>query len=450
MARVKRGEDIATTRQPSSRAHAGVGYEVTVVDGPEAGRSLSLEPCAPRRVLIGTSPACELRLADTMVSRRHAALEFDGLRLSVTDLDSTNGTFVNEVSVTGAFLRGGETLRFGTTTARVELRAFDAAASDQGPNQPASAGGFARMVGASARMRLVFALAERLAASEVPFVVEGETGTGKEIISECIHERGRRAAGPFVVFDCAATPRSATQEVLFGDRTGRPGMFELAHGGTLVFDEIGSLDLDAQAALLRAIERGEIRRVGDAQLVQVDVRATATTSRDLDKLVETGAFREDLFFRLAVGRIDLPPLRRRLDDVPLLVSHFFRLQTGSPDTPPEFFERFQDYHWPGNVRELANAVARFVALGPDESLSARVRQPGAHGTLAASAEPGNPIARVLEENLAYPQAKQRVLDAFDRAYVARVLAAHNGNVARAAAASGIARRYFQMIRARQR
>jgi DNA-binding NtrC family response regulator len=126
------------------------------------------------------------------------------------------------------------------------------------------------------------------------------------------------------------------------------------------------------------------------------------------------------------------------------------LQTGSPDTPPEFFERFQDYHWPGNVRELANAVARFVALGPDESLAARVRQPGAHGALAASTEAGDPIARALEENLAYPQAKQRVLDAFDRAYVDRVLAAHNGNVARAAAASGIARRYFQMIRARQR
>jgi DNA-binding NtrC family response regulator len=459
MARATKGDEVATTRQAQQAVFAGVGFVLTVTDGPHAGRSITMDASDSRRVLVGTGPACDLRLTDPMMSRRHAALEFGDLRLIVTDLESTNGTFVNDVSISGAFLQGGETLRLGATSLRAELRALTHQAhdADDTPAPGRSAEGdeatpFGRMVGGSARMRAVFSIARRLAASDVPVVVEGETGAGKEITSECIHEASARAAGPFIVFDCASVPRSATQEVLFGDRSGRLGVFELAAGGTLLLDEIGALDLEAQAALLRAIERGEVRRVGASDVVRVDVRTIATTSRDLDKLVEAGKFRDDLFFRLAVGRIELPPLRRRLDDVPPLTAHFFRLATGSPIVPEEFEQRFLDYDWPGNVRELANAVARFVALGPAEPLATRVRQRVGPGARAAADDEvrGDVISQVLADDLAFPQARQRVLDAFERAYVDRVLAAHNGNVLRAAAASGIARRYFQLIRARQR
>jgi DNA-binding NtrC family response regulator len=378
-----------------------------------------------------------------MVSRRHAALELTGLRLTITDLDSTNGTAVNDVSVANAFLNGGEIIRLGETSLRVELRASGAASEETAP-------AFGRLVGGSPRMRVVFAVCHRLAASDVPVVIEGETGTGKELVAECLHEASARASGPFVVFDCAATPRQTTEAALFGEREpARMGVFELANGGTLLLDEIGDLDLAVQGALLRVIERGELKRLGDERFTRVSVRTLAVTSRDLEKLVEAGRFREDLFFRLAVGRVDLPPLRRRPGDVPLLAQHFFRALTGSPTVPRDFYDRFQDYHWPGNVRELQNAVARFVALGPTASL---VGQRARHaGAASRKKEPsGDVFSQVLEENLPFTQARQRVLDAFERVYVERLLAAHGGNVARAAAASGIARRYFQLLRARQR
>jgi DNA-binding NtrC family response regulator len=296
-------------------------------------------------------------------------------------------------------------------------------------------------------MRVVFAVCQRLAAADVPVVIEGETGTGKELVAECLHEASARAAGPFVVFDCAATPRHLTEAALFGERdAAKVGVFELANGGTLLLDEIGDLDLAAQGALLRVIERGELRRLGDDRVTKVSVRTLAATSRDLDKLVETGKFRDDLFFRLAVGRVDLPPLRRRAGDVPLLAEHFFRALAAAA-APRDFFDRYEDYHWPGNVRELQNAVARFVALGPAAAL---VGQRARHAVGAARSEPpADVLTQVLEANLPFTQARQRVLDAFEHAYVERLLAAHGGNVARAAAASGIARRYFQLLRARQ-
>jgi DNA-binding NtrC family response regulator len=313
-------------------------------------------------------------------------------------------------------------------------------------------------------MRRLYPLCERLAASSVPVIVEGETGTGKEALAEALHEAGPRAAYPFVVFDCTAVSANLVESELFGHERGaftgasaaRKGMFELAEGGTLLIDEIGDLDLSLQAKLLRAVERSEVRRVGGSKPVRCQVRLLAATRRDLEREVQAGRFRDDLFHRLAVARIELPPLRRRREDIPLLARHFWR-ELGGPaeGPPPGLLEAWADRVWPGNVRELRNAVARRIALGeldrPGRSGVSPSDGPSVgEGGGAGDAGDGEvEIGAVLAMNLPYPKARRAVLDAFVRRYVERALAASGGNVAAAAAASGIARRYFQLLRDRR-
>jgi two-component system response regulator HydG len=417
-------------------------FTLVVTEGPDVGQTLLLDGSQPSRVLLGQSPACELRLSDPLVSRRHVALEIVGHRLHLTDLGSTNGTLVDRLSVMDASLEGSETIRVGSTTIRVEL----------GPAPPpgnlSTATSFGRVIGWSREMRRLYPLAARLAAADVPIIIEGETGTGKEVLAEALHEQGGRAAEAFVVFDCTAVPGNLVESELFGHERGaftgavaaRKGVFEQAHGGTLLIDEIGDLDLTLQPKLLRAIERSEIRRVGGDKWTRVDVRVLAATRRDLDREVQAGRFRDDLFHRLAVGRIELPPLRQRRGDVPLLARHFAE-QMGKTerDLPSGLLSSWEDYAWPGNVRELRNAVARYLALGEFAHLE-QVRE--------EVAEPGDAIARVLTQRLPLIQARQCVVDEFERRYVKQVLGEHGGNVAKAAAASGIGRRYFDVIRSR--
>jgi transcriptional regulator with PAS, ATPase and Fis domain len=311
---------------------------------------------------------------------------------------------------------------------------------------------FGRVVGASPEMRRLYPLCERLASSDVPVVIEGETGTGKELLAEAIHEESRRAEGPFVVFDCTTVAANLLESTLFGHERGaftgavatRRGVFELAHTGTLLIDEIGDLDGPLQAKLLRAIERSEIVRVGGEKYIKVDVRVMAATRRDLDKEVQAGRFRDDLFYRLAVARIELPPLRARRGDVQVLGRYFWdQLGDGHTPIPDDLLRRFEEYAWPGNVRELQNTIARRIALGELATLeTTRAGEP-------ADVTRGDVLAETLALDLPFPAAKQRVVDAFERAYLERVLARHNGNVVRAAAASGIARRYFYVIKSRQ-
>lgn len=292
--------------------------------------------------------------------------------------------------------------------------------------------------------------------------VEGETGTGKEVLGEALHDQGARAAGPFVVFDCTAVPPSLMESELFGHERGaftgavasRRGVFEKASGGTLFIDEIGDLDLTLQPKLLRAIERSAVRRVGGDAWIDVNVRVIAATRRDLDAEVQVGRFRDDLFYRLAVTRIELPPLRRRSGDITLLARHFWKVLGGSEaDAPPyDLLQRYEAYAWPGNVRELHNAVARQLALGElAQGLAAGGGPIGPVDALAAPAQApaGDFIEEVIALGLPLARGRERVVDEYERRYVERVLARHGGNVRRAAAASGIARRYFQLLRARQ-
>jgi transcriptional regulator with GAF, ATPase, and Fis domain len=424
-------------------------FVLTVVEGPDSGASCRLDGAQPSRLLVGQSPACELRLTDSTVSRRHAAFEVTDNELHFSDLGSTNRSYIGGFAVVDAYLHGGEVIRMGKTAIRVERL-------EGSRDVPmATATRFGRVVGASLEMRRLYPLCQRVAASQIPVVIEGETGTGKEVLAESLHEAGPRAGGPFMVFDCTAVPPSLVESELFGHERGaftgavttRKGIFEQAHGGTLFIDEIGDLDIALQPKLLRAIERSEVRRVGGDRWLPVDVRIVAATRRDLDREVQAGRFRDDLFFRLAVARIELPPLRARRGDVAVLASHFWKRLGGADGSLPfELLRQYEDYGWPGNVRELHNAVARRLALGDTEPQRSPKSAPSEPAVGVRSG--GDFIDDVVAMQLSLPNARQRVIDELERRYVERVVALHGGNISRAAAASGLAHRYFQKIRAR--
>ena len=423
-------------------------FAIRVEEGPDAGLTLRVDGRSPQRLLVGQSPSCELRLTDRAVSRRHLALEAAGTYLRVTDLSSTNGTRVNEVRIVEAMLVGGERVRIGDTVLSITP-------SERSLVALSPATGFGILVGASPEMRKLYPLCQKLAAADVPVVIEGETGTGKEVLAEALHEASPRAAAPFVVFDCTAMPANLLEAALFGHERGaftgatetRKGVFEQAHEGTLFLDEIGDLELSLQAKLLRALERSEVRRLGGDRWIKVDVRILAATRRNLDEEVQRGRFRDDLFFRLAVARVELPPLRKRTGDVTALARFFCEDLGGDPASlSPELVARLEAYAWPGNVRELRNSIARHLALG-------ELREVGAlRSTIPPPPSPasttGDLVERVLAESLPFVRARERLLEEFGRRYVEHALDAHDGNVTHAARASGLGRRYFQTIRSR--
>ena len=437
--------------EPPQRDDCDAAFLLEVSGDAETGTRVTVRMSDPQRLLIGSSPACDIRLSDRLVSRRHAAVEVVGRRLRLTDLGSTNGTTVGGLAIGEAFLRGGEAVCVGETVLQVSR-------VEGGPRQSiANAMRFGSVIGGSLEMRRLYPLCERLAASTVPLVIEGETGTGKERLAEAIHECGPRAQGPFVVFDCTCVTSTLAESALFGHERGaftgavgsRKGVFELADGGTLFIDEIGDLELSLQAKLLRAIEKKEVQRIGSERWQRADVRVIAATRRDLDREVQAGRFRDDLFYRLAIARIELPPLRNRPGDVGLLARHFWRTCGGEGAPPERFLSTLEAYAWPGNVRELYNSVVRRVALGELESLESAEDAAQASPVASPGGPPDDEIERILACELPFPRARDELLARFEHRYIERLLSRYGGSVTRAAAASGIALRYFQRIRARQ-
>jgi transcriptional regulator with GAF, ATPase, and Fis domain len=439
------GEHSTIARPSAPPTPAPQLRRVVIVEGPDAGSTFALDRNAPTRILLGTSPACELRLTDPTVSRRHCSLEPAGQRYKIRDFGSTNGTFVDGVAIVEAFVRGDEVVRVGSSALRFESE------SVVEPSPLPSAVRFGRVLGASVAMRRLYPLCERVSKSRVHLIIEGETGTGKEVLAESIHEAGQ--GGPFVVFDCTTVSPHLVESQLFGHERGaftgavaaHPGVFEEANGGTLLVDEIGDLDMALQAKLLRVIDRGELRRVGGQKGISVNVRIIAATRRDLDKAIAADRFRDDLFHRLAIARLEMPPLRDRHGDVTLLARHFATEMGAEPAIlSAEVLERFNDYAWPGNVRELRNAVARLIALG-----DVVVRPQPASRPADATSTSGDWLEAILRDTPAFALARRKALDEFERRYVERILAAHGGNVAHAARASGLALRYFRLVKARQ-
>lgn len=416
-------------------------FSVTVTAGPDVGASIRLDGSSAR-ALVGTSEACDLRLSDRAVSRRHAGFDVVDARLRIVDLSSRNGTFVNGVAVVDAYVGGGESVQLGATTLRVAVISNDHEVSLPTTTE------FGDYIGASTEMRRLYPLIERIAATNLPTLIEGETGTGKEVLAEAIHDRGPRAQGPFVVFDCTAVPPSLIEAELFGHEKGaftgasaaHPGVVEQAHGGTLFIDEIGDLEPSMQPKLLRILDRQEIRRIGGHASIRVDVRILAATRRNLEEEVAAGRFRDDLFHRLVIGRVLLPPLRHRKGDVTVLARAFAE-QLGAPSgsIPPDVLARWEAHPWPGNIRELRGAVSRFLALGQLTPVTSETHPPPSSRDV---------IDQLLAQHLTLPEARRRLTAIFERRYVEHALQRSGGNVSKAAEASGIARRHFQTLKSK--
>ena len=443
-------EVTSAIRSPQQRQIRLRRLRLTCTVGPEAGRSWQIEQDVVR---LGALDSGDVVLTDATVSRRHAELVRTREGILLRDLGSTNGTFVGPVRIKEVFLGPDTRFKLGRTELifSPEDEVIEVA--------PSREDRFEGLVGASVAMREIFGILERVAPTNLTVLITGETGTGKELASRAVHLRSHRANGNFVVFDCGAAPENLIESELFGHKRGaftgavdsRPGVFEQADGGTIFLDEIGELPLDLQPKLLRVLEQRELRRIGDNQTRQIDVRVVAATNRDLRREVEAGRFREDLYYRLAVVELQLPPLRERISDLPHLVAHVLRRSDhGSTvhSIAREVMEVFESYHWPGNVRELANVVERAIPFsdGPEISLSAlppslrgtarapRVAQPAASSTAAAGL-----VAEALADR-PFKDAKDQLIEAFEKEYLIDLLDRHDGNVSKAARAADMDRK----------
>jgi transcriptional regulator with PAS, ATPase and Fis domain len=439
----KDGDSLRTHPGPATREAAtdhGTGFPVrrfrlVAAAGIDAGAIYVSEA---ERAIVGTHQTCDFVLHDPTVSRFHCEIlpqPDGGLRLR--DLDSTNGTTVDGVRVVEVWLRDGAVIGVGDTQLRVHV------AADQVNVAVSEREEFGVMVGRSVAIRRSFALLERAAASDATVLLEGETGTGKELAAESIHRESSRKEGPFVVIDCGAIPSDLLESELFGHERGaftgavsaRDGAFEAARGGTIFLDEIGELSADLQPKLLRVLEKREVKRVGANRYHPVDVRVVAATHRDLRAEVNAGRFRSDLYYRLAVLDVRLPPLRERREDLPLLVDRILAAQTDAASAAavrtPELFVELERHLWPGNVRELRNYLERCVALREAAPLP--------------SSPSGGAAAPMVDLRQPLKVAREAWLRPFEHEYLERMLKEHKGNVAAAARAAGIDRITFYRL-----
>jgi DNA-binding NtrC family response regulator len=329
---------------------------------------------------------------------------------------------------------------------------------------------FGDIIGNSPRMREVFRIAEGVAASTSTVLILGESGTGKELVAHAIHQRSTRADRPLVVVNCGAIPAELVESELFGHTRGaftgatmaREGLFEAADGGTIFLDEIGDLPLPSQVKLLRTLQDGEVKRIGSNEAKTVDVRVIAATNVDLRTRIREGKFREDLYYRLNVISFVIPPLRERVEDIPLLATHFLRKyarRTGKNVTriDPDAMRALQSYPWPGNVRELENAIERAVVLAHADTI-ALGDLPFGEPTLGAlppvdvpprassASQPPAPSMSVgVYADLPYTEARRRAVLDFEREYAAAQLARAHGNISQAARAAGLDRSNFKRV-----
>jgi DNA-binding NtrC family response regulator len=409
-------------------------FTVRVLRGPDAPRAV----CSTGiELTIGTSDGNHLRLSDPSVSRHHCVLTATPSGVELRDLESTNGTTLGGHRIKAGYLTPGASFGLGSTALSFELTGERVA-------EPLSqAERFGPVLGRSLEMRRLFALTERVAPSDATVLIEGETGTGKGLLAEAIHQMSPRADHPFVTVDCGSIPPNLIESELFGYERGaftganaaRAGLFEAAQGGTVFLDEIGELPLDLQPKLLRALENRTVRRIGSQRTIALDVRIIAATNRDLRQQVNRGAFRSDLWYRLNTVRFVVPPLRERRDDIALLVAHFYRQMARDPEASPPamLIEALMRHPLHGNVRELASAVERALIFD-DTSSWDDVTSPK-HETTSFE----------VDLSMSFANAKLRAIASWERAYIRELLASAGGNMSRAARAGRVDRSHLRAL-----
>lgn len=408
---------------------------------PDAPRHFSLQridrPAPPivissGRCQLGTLESNELRVTDdAKVSRFHCEVAVEKGVPFIKDLGSSNGTFVDGLQVRDAYLKDGSMIRLGPE-ATVRFRLLE----ERSELQLSEAASFGPLLGHSVAMRVCFAQLARMAQSNLPVLIEGETGTGKTTAADALVAAVSKPELPFITLDCGALPEPDMEQALFGrSEPRRLSAFEEARDGTLVLEDVSELSAALQTRLLPVLEKGELRRPGSTAVVPVKARIICTTRRDLRTLVNDGRFKSELFYRLAVLRVQLPPLRERAEDIPELVdAHLEASGLSEAEVAslraPEFVERLQAASWPGNVRELFNHLDRSVVM--QAALAPHQSQKRVSVSTADARKP-------------YAEARRLALERFEEGYVIGVLRLNNGNVAEAARKAGIDRAYLHRL-----
>jgi transcriptional regulator with PAS, ATPase and Fis domain len=444
MSRVSGSETELTTRVPTGAEDALSirSIHLTVIEGPSRGLRVPAHEGVAR---VGTAPANQLRLNDPTVSRMHCEVRVRPNAIVLSDCGSTNGTFVEGVRLERGEVQPGTIVRLGSSAFRIDD------AGGGGISLPLSdRTSFGECLGASLEMRRLYAVLERVASGTATVLIQGETGTGKDVVARSLHKASPRAQGPFVPIDCGAIPETLIESELFGHVRGafsgahadRRGVFEEAQGGTLFLDEIGELPLHVQPKLLRAIESRAVRRVGSNAEKAIDVRIVAATNRSLARCLNEGTFREDLYYRLAVVEVTLPPLRSRREDIATLARHFYAQVGGTGRLPPDFVANLAARSWPGNVRELRNFVERAASLGLVEGADTA---PPVAPRLALPAEV---IEGLIPFDMPLKEARDRWTESFESLYVQTLLRRTGGNLRRAAQLAGVNRRFMQRLTSR--
>jgi len=423
----------ASTRAMSARGDTA-GVVAIVLSGGAKGTSRPLR----ETLRIGKAPDNDLVLPDDTVSRHHCELVRGKGGIQVKDLGSTNGTRVQGARITEAVVSPGAVLKVGEVeiVIRAAVRNVEVLPSDQTR--------FGDALGASLGMRTIFGVLERIAPTDATVLFEGETGTGKDVLARATWKASARAQKPFVVVDCGAVSYSLIESEIFGHERGaftgavaaRQGAFELAEGGTVFLDEIGELPLDVQPKLLRVLETREYRRVGGNRLLRADVRVIAATKRNLQREVEGGKFREDLYFRLAVVPLTVPPLRGRREDIPLLVDAILKAVPGGMTVSQETMESLASHDWPGNVRELRNVLDRAVYMGR------AIGESQLHLVSLPTAGPASGDVFHFDASKSYRETRAKFDAEFERRYVKWLLGRHGSNVSAAAREAKMDRKHL--------
>ncbi len=431
---------VATVHEGAPLGGRTARYQLVVIEGADMGRAARL---GPEELVVGSEPGCGLVLRDDHVSRQHLGIRAVEGGFLVRDLGSTNGVIHAGTRLSEATLPVGATLKVGRSFLRVQPLPEPVEVA------PSQARRFGELFAESLAMREVFAVLELCAASDCTVLLEGETGTGKELAARALHDASPRRRGPFVALDCAALPEGLIESELFGHLRGaftgaqsdRKGAFLRASGGTLLLDELDSVPLQVQARLLRALEERRIRPLGADEEREVDVRVVAAARRSLLARVAEGSFRPDLYYRLSVVRVVIPPLRDRREDLAPIVAELLRRRGLEAESAAAIagpnLERLFAHDWPGNVRELRNVIDRAVTLAPAARRFEELR-------LATGGD-----ALAVRSDLPYAEAKAALLATFEGRYLRDLHARCEGNLSRAARESGIDRKHLRALLRRQ-